>query len=248
MKVLIVEDEFYAFERLAFLLRNQSKSIEIAPSVASVRDAVALLRKENFDLVFMDVHLSDGLCFSIFEQVALPTPVIFTTAYDQYAIRAFKVNSVDYLLKPIRKEELSAALEKFGNLQRNFAGFRLSDEYNLKNSFKNRFVIKVGEYIKMVSINDVSCFYSLDKGTFLHTVDDHNYLIDYSLDELMVVLQPDIFFRVNRKYILRIDQIKDIIAWSNSRLRITMKTPTDDEIVVARERVKDFKIWLGWER
>ncbi len=248
MKVLIVEDEFYAFERLAFLLTNQWNSMQIAPSVSSVRDAVSLLRKENFDLIFMDVHLSDGLCFSIFEQVDLRTPVIFTTAYDQYAIRAFKVNSIDYLLKPIRKKDLSAAVEKFGNLQQNFAGFRLSDESINRESFKNRFVIKVGDYIKMVPIDEVSCFYSLDKGTFLKTIDDHNYLIDYSLEQLLMVLQPDIFFRVNRKYIVRVDQIKDIIAWSNSRLRITMKTPTDDEIVVARERVKDFKRWLGWEK
>jgi len=249
MNIIIVEDEQFAFEKLAIMLNNIDDNINIVGHAKSISEAIELIKNnKNIDLGLFDIQLADGLSFSIFDRIEVKFPIIFTTAYDNHAIRAFKHNSIDYLLKPIRMIELKAAYDKFEQLwkpskkQNNI----LNKIYTQNNSsFKERFTVKVGEHIKMIKTQDVSCFYSFEKGSFLQTNDDRNYLIDYSLEELFQKLNPKKFFRVNRKYIINIEAIEDIISYSNSRLKIILKTKTDSEIIVSREKVKDFKEWIG---
>ncbi len=249
MNIIIVEDEQFAFEKLEIMLNNIDNNINIVGHARSISEAVELIKEnEDINLGFFDIQLADGLSFSIFDRIEVNFPIIFTTAYDNHAIRAFKHNSIDYLLKPIRMADLKSATDKFEQIwkpsqQQNKI---LNQIYkNKKPSFKERFTVKVGEHIKMIKIKDVSCFYSFEKGSFLQTIDDRNYLVDYSLDELLEKLNPKIFFRVNRKFIINIESIKDIIAYSNSRLRIVLNTKTDNEIIVSREKVKIFKKWIG---
>jgi two-component system response regulator LytT len=246
MKVLIIEDEYYAFERLSVLLSSIDFHTDEITHAKSIKEAVLCFQKENYDLAFVDIQLADGLSFNIFEQVKVNCPLIFTTAYDQHAIRAFKLNSIDYLLKPIRKSDLHEALNKFDRIWRiNQENTSVLRDAIHAHNYKNRFVIKVGEFIKLVPTDKVSCFYSFAKGTYLQTIESNNYLIDHSLEGLSTQLDPTLFFRVNRKFIVKIDQITKMVAYSNSRLKVLLKTPADEEIIVARERVKEFKKWLG---
>ncbi len=249
MNIIIVEDEQFAFEKLEIMLNNIDNNINIVGHARSISEAVELIKEnEDINLGFFDIQLADGLSFSIFDRIEVNFPIIFTTAYDNHAIRAFKHNSIDYLLKPIRMADLKSATDKFEQIwkpsqQQNKILNQIYKDNEL--SFKERFTVKVGEHIKMIKIKDVSCFYSFEKGSFLQTIDDRNYLVDYSLDELLEKLNPKIFFRVNRKFIINIESIKDIIAYSNSRLRIVLNTKTDNEIIVSREKVKIFKKWIG---
>ena len=249
MNIIIIEDEQFAFEKLAIMLNSIDNNINIVGHARSISEAVELIKEnEDINLGFFDIQLADGLSFSIFDRIEVNFPIIFTTAYDNHAIRAFKHNSIDYLLKPIRMADLKSATDKFEQIwkpsqQQNKILNQIYKDNEL--SFKERFTVKVGEHIKMIKIKDVSCFYSFEKGSFLQTIDDRNYLVDYSLDELLEKLNPKIFFRVNRKFIINIESIKDIIAYSNSRLRIVLNTKTDNEIIVSREKVKIFKKWIG---
>ena len=246
MRVLIVEDEHFAFERLSMLIKRVDKSIEIVAHAKSIREAVEHFKQKNFDLAFVDIQLADGLSFGIFDQVEVDCPLIFTTAYEQHAIRAFKLNSVDYLLKPIRQADLAEALNKYDRIWKAKKDTSLLLKQAMENvEYKDRFVIKVGEYIKVVKSEDISCFYSFAKGTYVHTIENRNYLIDFSLEEVSSLVNPEDFFRVNRKFIVKLDQIEDMIAYSNSRIKVKMRIPPDEDIIVARERVKEFKTWLG---
>ena len=200
------------------------------------------------DLAFMDIQLADGLSFEVFEKTIVRSPVIFTTAFDEYAIRAFKVNSIDYLLKPIDLDELKSAIEKFKKTVP--AGPLTSPEVfdkvlqMLTHNYKQRFVIKVGEHIRSISADQIHYFYSLEKATFLHTTDNHNYVIDYSLEQVESLVDPKKFFRVNRKYLIAINAVSDIITYSNSRLKIELVHSDDQDVIVAREKVSNFKQWL----
>jgi len=249
MNIIIVEDEQFAFEKLAIMLNNVDDNINIVGHAKSISDAVEIIgNNSHIDLGFFDIQLSDGLSFSIFDRIDVKFPIIFTTAYDSHAIRAFKHNSIDYLLKPIRMSELKVAYEKFETLWKptKEKNTILNQIYSSKNnSYKERFTVKIGEHIKMIKTKEITCFYSFEKGSFLQTFNERNYMVDYSLDELFDKLDPKLFFRVNRKYIVYIESIKDIIAYSNSRLLIVLKTKTDDDIIVSREKVKTFKKWIG---
>jgi DNA-binding LytR/AlgR family response regulator len=201
------------------------------------------------DLVFMDIQLADGLSFEIFEQAIVDCPIIFTTAFNEYALKAFKVNSIDYLLKPIDFDELNVAIDKYKEVQ----GVVVQSQYQLvmdnvlnmlSDNYKQRFVIKVGEHIKSIAVEDILYFYSMEKATFLHTANDHNYVIDYSVDQLENLLDPKKFFRINRKYLIGMGSIDDIISYSNSRLKIELKHSSDMDAIVAREKVNKFKKWL----
>lgn len=248
MRIIIIEDELYAYEKLALLLGRADTSIEVVGHAVSVAGAVELIQKNpDIDLAFFDIQLADGNSFSIFDRIEVKFPVIFTTAYENYAIRAFKHNSIDYLLKPIRQADLKAALDKYqeiwkskDSLPQRIADMGRQDEQD----YKSRFTINIGEHIKMVNTNEISCFYSYDKGSFVQTSEDRNYLIGYSLEELITKLDPKIFFRVSRKYIINLNYIKDMISYTNSRLKIVLKTHNDDDIIVSREKVKSFKKWL----
>ena len=252
MKVLIIEDEQLAFERMVELLKKVDDSISICGNLDSVKASIIWFRENELpDLIFMDIQLADGLSFEIFDSVQVECPIIFTTAYQEYAIKAFKVNSIDYLLKPIDYEELENAFTKFrkqSHVKQNFNSVPfevLMDVKRMLNrQYKNRFVVKVGEHIKSIEVNDIMFFYSLDKGTYLNTLENRNLNVDFSLDTVQELLDPMRFFRVNRKYLLSHSAIDDIVVYSNSRLKLKLKHSEDENILVSREKVQAFKSWL----
>jgi DNA-binding LytR/AlgR family response regulator len=250
MRILIIEDEKPAVEHLMNLVKRYDPEIGLEGPLDSVKKSVEWFNNNPHpDLALMDIQLADGLSFEIFEKTKLTCPVIFTTAFNEYAIRAFKVNSVDYLLKPIDFDELSGAFNKFKTSfsepgQANYV--QLFDQIlnNFNKQHKQRFVIKVGEHIKSIPVENIYYFFSLEKATFLNTVDNHNYVIDYSLEQVESLIDPLLFFRINRKYLIRMEAIDDIITYSNSRLKIELKHISDADAIVAREKVAAFKKWL----
>lgn len=204
------------------------------------------------DLIFLDIQLSDGLSFEIFEQINIKSAVIFTTAYDEYALKAFKLNSIDYLLKPIDEDDLEVALNKYR--QRNPEPQQLSLDFEtikrmlvnpVDKSYKKRFTVKIGQQLKVIPIEEVECFYSENKGTYVHTTDNRDYLLDQTLELLETELDPKDFYRVSRKFIIPMRAIKEIVLYSNSRLKVVLPTYKGDEVIVSRERVSDFKEWIG---
>ncbi len=252
LKVLLVEDEKPAAEWLRQLIRKLNPEISVLAVIDSVCGAAEWFQQNPApDLVFMDIQLADGLSFEIFERAKVPCPVIFTTAYEEYAIKAFKVNSVDYLLKPIAYNELEAAIKKFeGQKSVPQAVPAVTIEMlnkvqeMLRKQYKTRFVIKVGEHLKSIPVEEILFFYSLEKATYLCTADYKTYLVDYSLDRISEMVDEQRFFRINRKYILSNQSIADIVVYSNSRLKIRLKKPNEEPIVVSRDKVPAFKEWL----
>ncbi len=250
MKVIVIEDEKLAAERLVDLILDYDPGIEVLGRFESVRKSVEWFNEnDQADLAFFDIQLSDGVSFEIFDKTWVYCPVIFTTAFNEYAVRAFKVNSIDYLLKPIDEDELKRAIDKFKqtHLAKNdMIQPAILDKFLhlLTNNYKQRFVIKVGEHIRSVPVENILYFYSMEKATFLNTMDDHNYVIDFSLEQVENMVDPEIFFRINRKYIITMNSILDIITYSNSRLKIELKHSDDQDVIVAREKVKQFKKWL----
>ncbi len=250
MNVLIIEDERLAAERLESLIKQYGADINVVGFCDSVSASVKWFNSNPVpDLAFLDIQLADGLSFEIFEQTIVDCPVIFTTAFDEYAIKAFKVNSIDYLLKPIDLEELSAAIEKFKKTQRPEAVPQQHQVFDkvlqmLSHNYKKRFVIKVGEHIRSIPVENILYFYSYEKATFLHTSDNRNYVIDYPLEQLENLVDPGLFFRVNRKYMIAMNSFDDIISYSNSRLKVELLHSDDQDVIVAREKVKEFKNWL----
>ncbi|PWL30650.1 LytTR family DNA-binding domain-containing protein [uncultured Roseivirga sp.] len=250
MKVLIVEDESMAAKRLTNLLLKLEPDIEILDQLDSVKTAVKWLSNNQADLLFFDIQLADGLSFEILNQVNIQTPIIFTTAFDEYAIKAFKVNSIDYLLKPIDPEELKHALEKFHQnfrqpepQQPNMAMLEQAMKM-LTKQYKERFVVKIGEHIHTIPVNDTAYFFSQDKATFLVTEEKKRYIIDYTLEEVEGLIDPQDFFRINRKYLVSMRAVKDIVSYTTSRLRIILHQSDEMDAIVSRERVQDFKKWL----
>lgn len=248
MNCLIVEDEKVAAERLSGLIKKYDPSIDITGIVQSVKNAVQWMNTHQApDLIFMDIQLADGLSFEIFEQTIVKAPVIFTTAYDEYALKAFKVNSIDYILKPVDLNELKNAIDKFKvNTLPKEIPVQVFDNilHSLTKNYKNKFVIKVGEHIKVFTIDDVQCFYSMEKFTFLQNKSGRDYAISYSLDQLEDLLDPSRFFRINRKFIVSSFAISDIISFSNSRLQLKLHSNKSDDLIVSREKIRDFKEWL----
>jgi len=248
MNCLIAEDEKVAAERLVGLIKKCDPSIYIIEIVQSVKNAVQWLNTHQApDLIFMDIQLADGLSFEIFEQTIVKTPVIFTTAYDEYALKAFKVNSIDYLLKPVDHGELKNAIDKFkeNNSPKEIpAQVFDSIMHSLTKKHKNKFVMIVGEHIKVFTTEDIQCFYSMEKYTFLQNNSGRDYAVNYSLDQLEDLLDPAQFFRINRKFIVSFSAISDIISYSNSRLKVKLNSNDSDELIVSREKVQDFKKWL----
>jgi len=248
MNCLIVEDEKVAAERLVGLIKKYDPFIDITEIVQSVKNAVQWLNTHQVpDLIFMDIQLADGLSFEIFEQTIVKTPVIFTTAYDEYALKAFKVNSIDYLLKPIDQVELNKAIDKYKeNNTHNVIPAQVFDNilHSLTKNYKNKFVMKVGEHIKVFTIDDVQCFYSMEKYTFLQNHSGRDYAISYSLDQLEDLLDPARFFRVNRKFIVALSAISDIVSYSNSRLLVKLNSNESNDLIVSREKVQGFIKWL----
>ena len=250
MNVIIIEDEKPAARRLNRMLSDLD--IEVHTMLHSVNESIEWFsNNEHPDLIFLDIQLSDGLSFEIFDTVTIKSAIIFTTAYDEYALKAFKLNSIDYLLKPIDDDELEAAVTKYKEqipakqqIQVDFDDIKKLLINPIDRQYKKRFTAKVGQHLKIFSVEDIECFYSENKGTYLHTTDNRNYLIDTTLESLEEELNPQQFFRVSRKFYVNINAIKDIISYTNSRLQVKLNHFNEQEIIVSRERVKDFKIWL----
>ncbi|MBN2683102.1 MAG: response regulator transcription factor [Bacteroidales bacterium] len=253
MKVVIIEDEAFATLRLKKMIQNYNPEIKILAELESVAESVKWFRfNAEPDLIFLDIHLEDDLSFAIFEQVNISSPVIFTTAFDEYAIKAFKLKSIDYLLKPIVHEELAAALKKYEH----FSGLHrdsrdLQSLYNLlttkERNYRERFSISVGTKIKLVEIADIAYFFVMDKGVYLRTVQGSTYNVDFTLDKLEDMLNPSSFFRINRKYIINIVSISNMANYSRSRVKLELKPKTDDEFdtIVSIDRSAEFKKWLN---
>ena len=250
MRVIIIEDEELAAERLEKILVETAPGIEVVAKLGSVKESVKWLTINNADLIFLDIQLSDGLSFSIFEQITVNTPVIFTTAYDQYAIKAFNLNSVSYLLKPVRKNELIEALQKYKSLKSAFSiDFEnlLSSIQGQKPDYRRRFLIQIGDKFRKIESDEIAYFYAMEKSVFLKTPEGVSYPLDISLENLMSTIDPSRFFRINRKYIVNMSSIKNMFAWSRSRIKIILTpTPDDDnDTIVSIDRAADFKLWMN---
>lgn len=249
MNVLITENEKPAAEGLVRLLKKIDTNIKVTGITESVESTINWFQSNpNPDLIFMDIQLDDGLCFELFETMKIETPVIFTTAYDEYMLSAFKVNSVDYLLKPIEENALRSAIEKFKSIHyiamvKNEVIKQLLNELN--KGYKNRFLIKAGEHYKSIQDSEIACFYILEKATFLRTTSDKDYVIDYSLDNLQKTIDPDKFFRINRNCIINLNEISDILKYSSSRLKIklTGNKPLYD-LIISKDKISEFKKWI----
>ncbi|WP_084555856.1 LytR/AlgR family response regulator transcription factor [Alkaliflexus imshenetskii] len=250
IQVLIVEDEPLSAQKLTQMLAHLLPDAIIVACHDTVRSTVKWLNDNPHpDLAFFDIQLADGISFEIFEQTEVRFPVIFTTAYNEYAIKAFKVNSIDYLLKPIKEAELSTAINKF---RTGFYASAANSDYHafakalnqLSNNYKSRFLVKVGDHLKMISTSDTALFYSLEKAVFMLIIQGNEYALDFTLEQVASLIDPRQFFRVSRKHIVNIDYIKDVVIWSGSRLKIKLSVPHTEEIIVSREKVQQFKAWL----
>jgi two-component system response regulator LytT len=249
MKIAIIEDEALAAERLEKLIKELTPEAQIMIKLQSVAGSVEWLKDNTPDLIFLDIQLSDGVSFSIFDQIKNNIPVIFTTAYEEYAIRAFKLNSIDYLLKPIRANELRQSLEKFQTLKKpaspNFEQL-LKMLQNKEESYKKRFMVKYGQVLQKVEVEDIAYFYAMEKSVFLTTFKNEMLAIDYTLDKLLPIVDPKKFFRINRKMIINIKAIKRMYAYSRSRIKLDLTPPEPKKIeaLVSIERTTDFKNWI----
>lgn len=260
MRILIIEDELPAARRIEQLIRQQRPQVEILAVIDSISEAVKWFAQNPApELILMDIHLADGLSFDIFQSIKIQSMVIFTTAYDQYAIRAFKVNSIDYLLKPFELVDLQKALEKWRLLRADSSSIVPGPDAELMRllmqqmssqirqpSYKTRFMVKIGDHLHSITSAEIDYLYSENKIVWLRHQNGRKYLIDYTLEQLEDMLDPDDFYRINRKYIISIGAIKSVASYTNSRLKVLLKEPPDQEdVLISREKVEAFKGWLG---
>lgn len=253
MKVVIIEDESLAALRLKKMIQEFNPEIKILAELESVAESVKWFRSHSEpDLIFLDIQLEDDISFAIFDQVNISSPVIFTTAFDEYAIKAFKLKSIDYLLKPIVHEELAAALKKyeqFMGLHQNTVD--LKSLYNLltdkEKKYRERFSITVGTKIRIIEVPDISYFFVLDKGVFLRTRQGNTFSIDFTLDKLERMLDPGSFFRINRKYLVNVTSIANMVSYSRGRVKLELNPKADNafDTIVSIDRSSDFKKWLN---
>ncbi|MCX6302818.1 MAG: LytTR family DNA-binding domain-containing protein [Bacteroidia bacterium] len=252
-KAIIIEDEKPAAAHLQRLINQVDIKIDILGIISSIDEALSWFKNNPVpDLIFLDIQLSDGLSFEIFNHVNITCPVIFTTAYEEYAIKAFKVNSIDYLLKPIGIDDLKYAIDQFRSIS-----YNITDSYNLTlrnkvdqvmkmltNNYKSRFIVNVGMHIKSVEVEKINLFYSLEKATLILDNTGKTYDINYSLEHIEKLIDPKQYFRISRKYIVNINAIADIISYSASRLKLKIVNSKDDDILVSRSKLTEFRRWL----
>ena len=253
MNVLIIEDEQHAAQRLMNLLRETDRDITILDTLDSIESSIKWLQENpNPDLIFLDIQLADGLSFAIFDQVEVKSPVIFATAYDEYAIKSFELNSIDYLLKPIKLERLQASLDKFEKLRPTSTPDQISQQlqnmildYHEKNkSYRSRFLVNKADSMIPISAEDIAFLYTEDKVVFLITRDNRRYMLNYSLDQLEKQLNPVNFFRVNRQFIVAMRSIHKIHNYFNYKLKVELNPASEQEVIVSRQKVAEFKEWL----
>ena len=249
MRAIIIEDEQRSAKRMRKLIEDSGRQINILTCLGSVQESNEWFENNPLpDLIFSDIQLGDGSAFDVFGKLEQIPPVIFTTAFDEFALNAFKANGIDYLLKPIDPEELNLAIDKFLSFSPKEENISMDQIARLlqteEKTYKSRFIIKVGQKIKSIKTEEIACFYSMMKATYLQTDQKRNYPIDYTLDQLDVILDPRVFFRVNRKLVIHFDGIDEIHTWSGSRLKIVLLCNYEEDVVVSRDRVKEFKEWL----
>lgn len=257
MKVFIIEDEHLGLDRLVKMLREVSPEIEVLGHAETIKSAVWWIQNNPPpDLIFMDIELADGQCFEIFNQVEVTAPIIFTTSYDEYALHAFKVNSVDYLLKPIRQEELKRSLEKYQRLKEQFGGQNRQvniesliaglQSFHQQKEYRRRFLVRQGQRLLSIEVIDIAWFRVEGKLCFLRTWDNQRYLVDYSLEQLTEMLDPTEFFRINRNYLTQVKSIKAINNYFNGKLILQLSpAPESNDVIVSKEKAADFKRWMG---
>ncbi len=255
MKVLIIEDEPFAQQELKRLLDNLEEPFEILEMIDSIEDAVEWMgANDSPDLIFLDIQLADGLSFEIFKQIEINSPVIFTTAFDQYAIDAFKLNSIDYLLKPIKQNKLDLAIKKLIKLKMQFGENNTEASLSqsqldgimslLKKTYKSRFIAKVGGQIKHIPVEDIAYFYAEDNVVFVVNHKSERYIVEYSIEEITQMLDPKLFFRLNRAFVAHIKAIDKVHKYLNSRLKIDLKPVCEKEVLISRVRVGAFMQWM----
>ncbi len=249
MNVLIVEDETAAFDNLASILASIDPSIEIVGNTEGVEQTVRWLKNnQKPDLIFMDIHLSDGSAFAIFSQMEVEVPIIFTTAYDQYAINAFKVNSIDYLLKPINPEDVEAALQKFQKWGQNDVNKYLDKltriHLTATNNYRDKLIVQYRDTLLPIPINEVAYFYYTDHKTSVTLMDGRSFPLRSQLDQIYATLNPADFIRANRQFIINREGIKDISVWFDGRLRVNLNVSVAEPIYISKNRASDFKQWI----
>jgi len=260
MKVLIIEDEKPAAEKLELLIKKYDPQIEILAKLSTIEKSVEYLNQNqlNIDLIFLDVQLTDGLSFDIFKSVKVGKPIIFTTAFNEYAIDAFKLNSIDYLLKPLSYDDLCKSMDKIKSIRDNLpSSNEISSNLNLEklaeliseksNQYKSRYLVKIGEHIKSIAVEDIYFFYAEGRTVFIITNENRKFIVDSTLEELTNQLDPKRFFRANRSFIISFNHITDVVVYSTSRLRVKYPHEFEKEIIVSREKVSDFKAWYVGE-
>lgn len=246
MDVLIVEDEQLSAERLQKMLERSRFDINIAGVTSSIKSTVKFLMTNTVDLIFLDIQLEDGNSFDIFDQIDNETPVIFTTAYDNYAIKAFELNSLDYLLKPVKFDKLEKAIDKYEKRNVSSPGFNDLKELLQEKKYRKRFMVSIGSKIKTINSENAAYIYAHEKTVFLTTFDKSKYTLDQTIEKLSNELEPDKFFKINRKFIININAIENMFSLSRSRIKIELKPklPNELEAIVSVERSQDFKDWL----
>jgi len=256
MKILIIEDEALAARRIKAMVTGFDSSYEVLDVLNSVATSVKWLQENPApDLILMDIELVDGQSFEIFNEVEVKCPVIFTTAYDEYAIKAFKVNSIDYLLKPVNEEELKSSIEKFYRVRKAYSQHS-SEAINIQNllqelksasgnAYRDRFLIKNGDRFFPVEVNEVAYFFTKEKANFIMTHDNRSFLVDYTLDDLEKAVDPKKFFRANRQFLIDHKSVAKVHLWFNSKLKVELKPKAGEEVVVSREKAAEFRQWLG---
>lgn len=245
MRVLIIEDEVLAQDELVRIIKKRFPKMEIVGKLSTVKDSIEWLEENKADLIFMDIHLADGNSFDIFDHVEVRTPIIFTTAYDQYAIQAFKVNGIGYLLKPILESDLVVAVEKLDYTSDRLAG--LLNIINPSKGYKSRIAIKSGDRFSFLDMNDVAYFFAEERVTFVVPKQGRKQIVDYTIEALEPLLDPKRFFRVTRGCIASIDSIANVSKYFNSRLKVTVKPEYEGGLLVSRVRVPEFLQWLDGE-
>ncbi|MDA3865537.1 MAG: LytTR family DNA-binding domain-containing protein [Salinivirgaceae bacterium] len=250
MDVLVVEDEQVAAKKIIKLLNDVAPHMRVVGQTASVKESVKWLMKNKPDLIFMDIQLSDGTCFNIFEQLQVDAPVVFTTAYDQYAIKAFEINSLAYLLKPVRKSAMVNALAKYERFYRTQTldmNQLLAQVQGTTSTCRERFLVQIGEKIMHITTSDIAWFHVIEKDVYAVTKANKTYPLDFSLDAIMDEIDQCKFFRINRRYIINIDAIDSMVAYSRGRVKVHLNPPASvpEEVVVSVERASSFKKWLN---
>ena len=247
MRVLIVEDETAAYENLADIITSVNPGIRIAGNTESVTQTVHWLQSNpSPDLIFMDIHLSDGSAFAIFDKITVETPIVFTTAYDQYAIEAFRVNSIDYLLKPVKVEDIRHALDKYSKLTRPDIVQYLAQltQLTVSPKYQDRLLIPHKDKLLPVNLRDVACFYTTDKNTCIYLKDGNKYPYSKTLEQIITTLDPARFTRANKQFIVAKDSVTNITIWFDNRLLVTLDTEVPERVYISKNKASEFKSWL----